>query len=167
MGYIKSESGAVTVDWVVLTASLVGLGLAVGAVVSAGVQDLSTDTKNVMERENIVRVAFSALGNTPYLTQSMQDELAGIMETATSAELSTDYATYAAASTNYEEWRAGITAGNYLQDGTDYRDPDTGEIVFTHSDLNTEGRNFDYASVYADEAAQRGLAWNPDTSTFE
>ncbi len=40
--FAKSESGAVTVDWVVLTAALVGLGLAVMAVVSTGVEDLST-----------------------------------------------------------------------------------------------------------------------------
>jgi Flp pilus assembly pilin Flp len=39
--FAKSESGAVTVDWVVLTAALVGLGLAVMAVVSTGVEDLS------------------------------------------------------------------------------------------------------------------------------
>lgn len=38
-----NESGAVTVDWVVLTAALVGLGLAVMAVVSGGVENLSTD----------------------------------------------------------------------------------------------------------------------------
>lgn len=37
------ESGAVTVDWVVLTAALAGLGLAVMAVVSGGVEDLSQD----------------------------------------------------------------------------------------------------------------------------
>ena len=37
MTFAKSESGAVTVDWVVLTAALVGLGLAVMAVVSSGV----------------------------------------------------------------------------------------------------------------------------------
>jgi Flp pilus assembly pilin Flp len=39
--FAHSESGAVTVDWVVLTAALVGLGLAVMAVVSTGVEDLS------------------------------------------------------------------------------------------------------------------------------
>lgn len=39
--FLSSESGAVTVDWVVLTAALVGLGLAVMAVVSGGVEDLS------------------------------------------------------------------------------------------------------------------------------
>ena len=41
--FIKSESGAVTVDWVVLTAAIVGLGLAVMAVVSGGIESLSTD----------------------------------------------------------------------------------------------------------------------------
>lgn len=41
--FATNESGAVTVDWVVLTAALVGLGLAVMAVVSGGVQDLSQD----------------------------------------------------------------------------------------------------------------------------
>ncbi len=41
--FIADESGAVTVDWVVLTAALVGLGLAVMAVVSGGVENLSSD----------------------------------------------------------------------------------------------------------------------------
>ena len=41
--FAKSESGAVTVDWVVLTAAIVGLGLAVMAVVSGGVENLSGD----------------------------------------------------------------------------------------------------------------------------
>ncbi|MBF9035114.1 hypothetical protein HKCCE2091_12785 [Rhodobacterales bacterium HKCCE2091] len=42
--FLKSESGAVTVDWVVLTAAIVGLGLAVMTVVTTGVADLSDDT---------------------------------------------------------------------------------------------------------------------------
>ncbi len=41
--FVASEAGAVTVDWVVLTAALVGLGLAVMAVVSGGVENLSND----------------------------------------------------------------------------------------------------------------------------
>ncbi len=41
--FILAEDGAVTVDWVVLTAALVGLGLAVMAVVSGGVENLSND----------------------------------------------------------------------------------------------------------------------------
>ena len=41
--FTSSESGAVTVDWVVLTAALVGLGIATMTVVSSGVQDVSGD----------------------------------------------------------------------------------------------------------------------------
>ncbi len=39
----NDEDGAVTVDWVVLTAAIVGLGIAVLASVSGGVKDLSGD----------------------------------------------------------------------------------------------------------------------------
>jgi Flp pilus assembly pilin Flp len=46
--FAADESGAVTVDWVVLTAALVGLGLAVMGVISTGLQDLSADVTNVM-----------------------------------------------------------------------------------------------------------------------
>lgn len=41
--FLQSENGAVTVDWVVLTAALVGLGLAAMSVTSGGVEDLSND----------------------------------------------------------------------------------------------------------------------------
>lgn len=46
--FLSDESGAVTVDWVVLTAAIVGLGLAVMAVVSGGVEDLSGDISNAL-----------------------------------------------------------------------------------------------------------------------
>ncbi len=51
--FLNSESGAVTVDWVVLTAAIVGLGLAVMAVVSAGVENLSGDIKTQLETNHI------------------------------------------------------------------------------------------------------------------
>jgi len=38
--FAADESGAVTVDWVVLTAAIVGLGIAVIASVSSGVNSL-------------------------------------------------------------------------------------------------------------------------------
>jgi Flp pilus assembly pilin Flp len=46
--FAASESGAVTVDWVVLTAAIVGLGLAVMAVVGAGVENLSTNINTTL-----------------------------------------------------------------------------------------------------------------------
>lgn len=53
----NDEDGAVTVDWVVLTAALVGLGIAVLAAVSTGLEDLSGDiegelTKDVVNANN-------------------------------------------------------------------------------------------------------------------
>ena len=41
--FANDEAGAVTVDWVVLTAAIVGLGLVVMQTVGAGVEDLSND----------------------------------------------------------------------------------------------------------------------------
>jgi hypothetical protein len=42
--FIADETGAITVDWVVLTGGLVGIGIATVAVVSGGVENLSRDT---------------------------------------------------------------------------------------------------------------------------
>ena len=52
--FFNDDSGAVTVDWVVLTAALVGLGLATMAVVSGGVEDLSGDMDTQLVSQEIV-----------------------------------------------------------------------------------------------------------------
>lgn len=44
--FAKEDSGAVTVDWTVMTGAVVGLGLAVTGVVAVGVEDLSRDIRN-------------------------------------------------------------------------------------------------------------------------
>lgn len=54
VSFARSESGAVTVDWVVLTAALVGLGLAVTNTVSNGLEDLSNEIRTQLERDHIV-----------------------------------------------------------------------------------------------------------------
>ncbi|MAN14910.1 pilus assembly protein [Alterinioella nitratireducens] len=51
--FALSESGAVTVDWVVLTAALVGLGLAVTNTVGAGLSNLSNEIRTQLERDHI------------------------------------------------------------------------------------------------------------------
>ena len=48
--FAVADDGAVTVDWVVLTAALVGLGLAVMGVVSGGIKDLSSDISTSLEK---------------------------------------------------------------------------------------------------------------------
>ena len=39
--FLRDESGAITFDWVVLTAAFIGLGLSVLSVVRGGMDDLS------------------------------------------------------------------------------------------------------------------------------
>ena len=51
--FAADESGAVTVDWVVLTAAIVGLGLAVMSVVSGGTEDLTQRISDKMTNQTI------------------------------------------------------------------------------------------------------------------
>ncbi len=53
MRFLSDESGAVTVDWVVLTGAVVGLGLAATAVVSGGVESLSNETAEELASTSI------------------------------------------------------------------------------------------------------------------
>ncbi|MCC5999902.1 MAG: hypothetical protein JJU19_03455 [Pararhodobacter sp.] len=50
----NDESGAVTVDWVVLTAAIVGLGIAVVASVRTGVGTLGTNISNSLGSATVV-----------------------------------------------------------------------------------------------------------------
>ena len=47
----NDESGAVTVDWVVLTAAIVGLGIAVMSSVATGVENLGTEISSGIQGE--------------------------------------------------------------------------------------------------------------------
>jgi len=51
--FAADESGAVTVDWVVLTAAIVGLGLAVISTVRTGVGALGTDISNSLSSASV------------------------------------------------------------------------------------------------------------------
>lgn len=59
----NDESGAVTVDWVVLTAAIVGLGIAVVATVRTGVGGLGTQISTSLNAEGNV-VTLPTLGST-------------------------------------------------------------------------------------------------------
>ena len=48
--FLKDEAGAVTVDWVVLTAAVVGLGLVIFAVLSPAVNNLTNDIAATMDK---------------------------------------------------------------------------------------------------------------------
>ncbi len=51
--FANDEDGAVTVDWVVLTAALVGLGIAVLATIETGLQNLSEDIRTELQSDII------------------------------------------------------------------------------------------------------------------
>ncbi|MBR3370594.1 MAG: hypothetical protein IKG52_08185 [Rhodobacteraceae bacterium] len=55
--FAADESGAVTVDWVVLTAAIVGLGIAVIASVQGGVNSLANSISSA--------VSGTSVGTTP------------------------------------------------------------------------------------------------------
>ncbi len=61
--FIDDDSGAVTVDWVVLTAAVIGLGAAVSASVGAGITDLAGDISSNLSGTEIA----SYLPAAPYV----------------------------------------------------------------------------------------------------
>ena len=126
--FLRSESGAVTVDWVVLTAGLVGLGLATTAVVSAGVEDLSRDTSTQLESDSVISASFGTTYGTFVLADYTRlstgydanldvysQDIAGYSDAALAEEL----AVYAAAATNpnataeSRAWAADVYARTY------------------------------------------------------
>jgi len=58
------ESGAVTVDWVVLTAAIVGLGIAVIAAVSGGVSELGEQISTAVGGIEVDAEGGTTFGNT-------------------------------------------------------------------------------------------------------
>lgn len=51
--FLKDEAGAVTVDWVVLTAAVVGLGLVVFTYVKPAVSDLAVQIGDEIETAGV------------------------------------------------------------------------------------------------------------------
>lgn len=49
--FAKDESGAVTVDWVVLTAAIVGIAIAMIAVIRGGVMNAASDIDTVLSSQ--------------------------------------------------------------------------------------------------------------------
>lgn len=60
----NDESGAVTVDWVVLTAAIVGLGIAVVSTVGGGIGKMGTTISNALSGADI-GTDLTALGQGP------------------------------------------------------------------------------------------------------
>lgn len=59
VNFLKNEDGAVTVDWVVLTAAIVGLGLAVVVSISGGATSVSSGLGSNLSNSVVAEVDFS------------------------------------------------------------------------------------------------------------
>lgn len=76
--FCADESGAVTVDWVVLTAGTVGLGLATMAVVSGGIETLSGNVSDQIAATPILdRFVQSALESANDFSNGVGDWVGG------------------------------------------------------------------------------------------
>ena len=51
--FLSSESGAITVDWVVLTAAVTGMALAATAIVETGIADLASDLEAQLRTQQV------------------------------------------------------------------------------------------------------------------
>ena len=51
--FANDEAGAVTVDWVVLTAAIVGLGIVVMTTVGGGITTLATSTSSAISTQTV------------------------------------------------------------------------------------------------------------------
>lgn len=62
--FIQDDAGAVTVDWVVLTAALVGLGFAVMSTFGEGIGVVATDmTETLIEMEPVIEFTQADAGD--------------------------------------------------------------------------------------------------------
>jgi hypothetical protein len=164
--FLVDETGAVTVDWVVLTAGIVGMAMAMMAVLRTGLQDLSTEMATTMERDGIVMVALPALIDGP-LGDEIVDRIMADARDETNEGLGTFYA-----QTLDDVATAEASAAPFL---TDYSAADAAAYDSgAHGGLTREqydserARRTDAlsaaaqtAALVADEANQRGLTWNP------
>lgn len=92
--FLADETGAVTVDWVVLSAGLVGLGLATMAVVSTGVQDTSGDIGAQLE-QTVVYTTFQQRSHSAFYE-------AFLAEAAVSASVADGAASFASKMAAFE-----------------------------------------------------------------
>lgn len=51
--FLQDDSGAVTVDWVVLTAAIVGLGIAVITTIGGGADSLATEVSSTFSSATV------------------------------------------------------------------------------------------------------------------
>lgn len=64
INFLKNEDGAVTVDWVVLTGSVIGMGLVVVSLIAGGATDASGSVGAGLEAAQPVALDFNTVGGS-------------------------------------------------------------------------------------------------------
>jgi len=57
--FLTDDSGAVTVDWVIITAAAVGISLGVMAMIANGSTDMTNDTVSVIANGALIATVFN------------------------------------------------------------------------------------------------------------
>jgi hypothetical protein len=79
--FVRSETGAVTVDWTVLAAALCGLGLASAAAVRSGVGDLGADIDSSLSGANVAALSFGGTSDAAWtLLYYSEAQYAGLVD---------------------------------------------------------------------------------------
>ncbi len=73
----KDEDGAVTVDWVVLTAAVVGLAVAAYSSISGGANELTADTSTYLKRQDPTQFQDISASSTSSTTSSTSSTSGG------------------------------------------------------------------------------------------
>lgn len=120
----SDQSGAVTVDWVVLTAAISGIGIATAAGVSTGVENLSSDTSSQLSAQNVA-MAFGSESGTAWNGMTAQDYLNYGSSQAPGNNGATYYHAQQAAA-------ADAPSGYNFDDPL--VDPSSGNVVYTSDD---------------------------------
>jgi hypothetical protein len=94
--FLSSESGAITVDWVVLTAAVTGMALAATAVVEGGIANLASDLEAQLRTQQVSDAFvqfrssdFNALYDLGMVTEANAEVYFGIANEMTNAEILT------------------------------------------------------------------------------
>ena len=167
--FLDDETGAVTVDWVVLTAALVGLGLAVMVVVSNGAEDLSGDIQDTLERDDIIQVSFGRGAATNLLDAGFVDSTSiasnAELGAAYAAELDAGLLDSQAAVTGLESAIASADADTGIfsyDDGTGAADYNVSQADALRGSIQSDYEAVQRGAFIQDQGTKRGVTFSPD-----
>ena len=143
-----SQTGAATVEWVVLTAAVTGLGLATTSVVADGLENLTNNIVTQLTNQGVIVVLASTIPHadwTPYASASWDQQ-------------TTDIATYDDATTLQNAWDNARASFQIAIDGSN--EADAGEHLDTLVLLERRAVELDLSTVENHRAADAIDAYN-------